>query len=262
MKERDSQSVLHVRAESSRLRLQKCAISGLPIGYLPRVRLHVRAAIPFAQFTFEEARKITYAALNEDAPLEDRIFAFCTLFFQIPEPLLQLHALPVPDFTLPQLARMLEPKPLRAFFYAISQLRALPERFYKPREDRDLQTCILPAYSVSSDFCGSNTSLHDFPNALNRWLSILQSGAIVPHSKRVMPCEQRSKSFRAPLAGANIEMNVCRSLISEEMTEKLWKTTRASLLRSSKLNQNASGSISFANRGSSIRTTSNRSCWM
>lgn len=162
--------------------IESCYVSGLPLGYMPRTRVRIQAHIAFSQFTWEEVRKFVVQAATPDAEPEEKKFAFCSLLFQIPAPLLHLHAMPRPDWTVPALARMLEPQPLRNFAACIEAIRALPPRFYIPNPDKDidsrLQSCLLPAYSVSTGYHATNNNLHDFPAHLNRWISILQSSQL------------------------------------------------------------------------------------
>lgn len=159
--------------------LTTCSISGLPLGYLPRVRLpNLQAAIPFAQLSWEECTAIVRKACEEKAEEEERKFAFCAIFFQIPEPLLHLHALPRPDFAHPALANMLTPHGLRAFMFAISSIRALPRRFFEPRPGAEFSTCIFAPFSVHSGFHSSTQKLSTFPAHLNGWLRTLQESKL------------------------------------------------------------------------------------
>lgn len=167
--------------------LKTCQISGLPLGYIPPTRVHVFPAIAFKEFSWEDVRIFVGQAIHEidaeQAQLALR-FAFCSLLYQIPAPLMQLHHTPKPNWEL--LKGIITPHGIRTLAETVETLRSLPPRFYTPRavEELDridllkLQSCIFPPFFCSQEFNKNTTGMESFPQHLNRWIQILKSNEL------------------------------------------------------------------------------------
>lgn len=143
-----------------------CALSGLPLGYIPTRKIRVRPTIAFSALTLAEVRSACAAAQRTQRHSQERVFAFFSLFHKFPPSLLILQTQNLrPAWDDPRLGNLLNDMALGQLLETVSALNVLPSGLLLD----------FPSFRVSTSASFSNNDLRDFPAIFARWYALLQS---------------------------------------------------------------------------------------
>lgn len=158
---------------NSAFTLTTCAISGLPLGWLPSRKLAFRGTIPFAQFSERDCLLAVECALHEaDNTGPARRFAFFSLLFKLPPELLELRSVQLcPDWGSQRMKSLLSNRGLRTLAEFVETVSTIPSRVLE----------LLPAFRISQGFAISNRDLAEFPQMLSRWVQLVESSKKEEH---------------------------------------------------------------------------------
>ncbi len=154
------------------LMLTTCALSGLPLGWLPSKKLAFRGIIPFHALTSRDVLISVECAFRSPAPPSpERIFAFWALLYKLPEEQCEIKSTHMhADWTNQRMRNLLTNHALKNLASFVETMHTLTPRMRQ----------LLPAFRVTSSFYdgATTTSLEDFPTMLVRWVHLIESSKL------------------------------------------------------------------------------------